>query len=214
MTEVEPLTGLVPRLLADDQAAAEELVDLALPRLIFFAKRYGATILEDAEEIANWVIYKTISNLTKLRFDTYGGKDPLFNYMVKAVKNSAIELNRERRREQEAIEEVGTGLLSIPIRRAVGAVAVEAEDAWTDSVSDELVAPYETSAADSKNIAAVKQFLAGLNEQDRLILLLHAEGVLSSREIGESLGLEPANVRQRTLRLHNRFRKEFPNVGQ
>ena len=64
----------------------------------------------------------------------------------------------------------------------------------------------------SGELAAMREFLETLSEQDRLMLLLHAEGVMNSKQIGEEVGRTDAAVRQQIRRLLDRFQKERANV--
>ncbi len=211
--EIESITSLVPDLLAGRESAIDQVVNAALRRLIVAAMRYGAS-REDAEEIALEAIFKTSRRLKEISFTRAGGKDPLFNYMVKAVRNATIERHRAKVRERGVLEDLGANLVTDRARAAARFQSVDSDDDAGALDPDEPQTPslYSSGEAASPEVVAMREFLQTLSEQDRLILQLQAEGVMTSKEIGEQVGLNDAAVRQRVKRLHDHFRKERQNV--
>jgi RNA polymerase sigma factor (sigma-70 family) len=209
------LTSLVSGLRQKAETAVESLVTVALPRLVRLAMRYGAS-REDAEDIALDAIVETLARLDKLEFEGAVGTDPLYNYLARAAHNGALMLHRARSRENAALASVASEALG-GIRRRGSSMEPGEDDDPADDEAD-LTSRSEAAVTPSPQILQLREYMSTLSEQDRLLLLLHAEEVLSSAEIGDVVGLEPANVRQRVSRLHRAFRakirsEEDPNVG-
>lgn len=214
VSQVEPVTSLVPDLLARKDSAVDELVNRSLRRLIVAAMRYGAALREDAEEIALDAIYNTLRNLSNLSFKGVGGKDPLFNYMVKSARHAAIDLHRSKVKEQDALAELGATLAAARVPTVARFQSRDPEDDNDTTETGELRALSQGGSDEvmSGEVSQMSDFLSALTEGDRLLVQLHAEGVMTSGEIGREVGLSDAAVRQRVKRLRDRFRKERQDV--
>lgn len=214
VSQVEPVTSLVPDLLARKDSAVDELVNRSLRRLIVAAMRYGAALREDAEEIALDAIYNTLRNLSNLSFKGVGGKDPLFNYMVKSARHAAIDLHRSKVKEQDALAELGATLAAARVPTVARFQSRDPEDDSDTTETGELRALSQGGSDEvmSGEVSQMSDFLSALTEGDRLLVQLHAEGVMTSGEIGREVGLSDAAVRQRVKRLRDRFRKERQDV--
>ena len=186
----------------------------SLPRLILAATRYGALSREDAEDVAIEAIEKTMIRLPKISFKGgAAGKDPLFNYMLRAARNGLADIHRSRVREREVRKDLGANLVA---GRPVTRPRFVSDGPDDDDDQRDLVEPRAPSDGSvegaSGELAAMREFLETLSEQDRLMLLLHAEGVMNSKQIGEEVGRTDAAVRQQIRRLLDRFQKERANV--
>ncbi len=214
VSQVEPVTSLVPDLLAGKDSAVDELVNRSLRRLIVAAMRYGAALREDAEEIAWDAIYNTLRNVSNLSFKGVGGKDPLFNYMVKSARHAAIDLHRLKVKEQDALAELGATLAAARVPTVARFQSRDPEDDSDTTETGELRALSQGGSDEvmSGEVSQMSDFLSALTEGDRLLVQLHAEGVMTSGEIGREVGLSDAAVRQRVKRLRDRFRKERQDV--
>lgn len=181
----------------------QALVEQATPRLIAIVRRDGASI-EDAEDAAQEAIFNSLRRLAELKFDGVPGKDPFFNYLVRAARNYIFD----KHRVDEQRGRLPSQIQSLDERQAVVPAGGGLDEPDTDDDANAHQAEIEEPvvAAQDGRVQFIKDFLDALSPEDQLMLQLDAEDVLTSGEIGLEVGLRGDTVRQRVRRLHQRFR--------
>jgi RNA polymerase sigma factor (sigma-70 family) len=172
----------------------------ALPRLVGLVRRYGAS-REDSEEIAIDAILSTLARLDRVDFAVDGGKDPLFNYMAKTARHDVIQRNRRHLRETETVASVAL------LTSSRGSAADDPSEDDEPAAALESGRSTPTGGGASPASTYLLEFLDTLDEENKLLMRLYAEGVLTSEEIAEALGLQAAAVRKRWQRLSERARE-------
>lgn len=201
------LTHLVPKLLANDQAALEQFVDGALRSLLALAVGSWKVPLEDAEEGALEAITATLTQLPKLVLDDQSGRDPLFGYLATAMRRAVLRQLRDRQREQKALSR----LMNSESKGPMTILSAEGEPAGR------IIWACDSATADGtrgEDVERLNAFLASLSDQDLLILELRAHTKLTWEEIAEELGTNSAHVRQRWHRIRERADRSWRNLEQ
>lgn len=160
------------------------------------------TSREDAEEAALDALFGALSRLPVLDFTNRPGLDPLFNYLVSAALNSS----RDRHRGDLRKGRTPDMLLSLDEGRDSPEDSSPEEDEDLEDTPALNSAQQSSATGDAGLLKQLREFLKTLSPEDQLILHLHAHGSLSSKEIGQEVGLKSDAVRKRVERLHDRFR--------
>lgn len=208
MAEPFGATALAPALLAGDEDALRQLLDHALPRLMRIAVSAGANPA-DAEDVAMDAIFASLVQLPALNFSNSRSADPLFSYMAAAAENRVHEDQRRRLRERTALAKAVGGSrvdgrlfsLEAPVHPSVTTRHADraGKSVWTSTSED--------GSAESGRVRAMRLFLDGLNDDDRLLIELRAFSGDTWEEIAEQIGIEPAAARQRGSRLMKKAQK-------
>lgn len=164
-----------------DQAAISELVEAAQPRLYRFCF-YLCGNRPKAEDLAQEAFVKTLSNLKKI-------KEParFISWLFRATKNHFLdEAKAARNRESESID------------------APDDEGGSAQTRAEAL-----KTEATQEGMAAVRQALSRLSQEDRFVLLLVDMEERSYQEAADIIGISEAAVRSRLHRARKAFEEIF-----
>ena len=181
-------TSLYNRLLARDEQALVELVDLATPWLLGVA--YG--MLSDRDE-AEEVVQEAF-NIVWRRVDLYDGAEGgLMAWILRITRNRAIDRLRRRKRQVGKIERY----------RAFG----EAGEGWTRPVE-----PNEAAMPGWHVHESVHEALRGLTEEQAAVVqLAYFEGLTHS-EIAARLGIPLGTVKTRLRLAFDKLRVSLASI--
>jgi DNA-directed RNA polymerase specialized sigma24 family protein len=102
------LTDLVPELLADREEAIAQFVDGALRPLIAYGMDRWNLERQDAEDLAMEAIEATLPHLPKLCLGHQADDDPVFGYLITAMKHGSQLRFRKLQQAAALLGHVGT----------------------------------------------------------------------------------------------------------
>ena len=175
-----------------DIDSGNERILAALPlveRIIGFIRRRNRLSVEESEDFASYVRLKLVERGPSI-FGRFVGRSKLETYLAVVVQRLFLDFRRERRRRWEP-----------PL---AGSEAAEASDP---------VAAEEDRAAAARMGVALRQAIARLPEQDRVIVTLHFFEGMSLASVAAILALRQKPLYRRVERILDALREGLESAG-
>jgi RNA polymerase sigma-70 factor (ECF subfamily) len=184
-----PDRRLVDRLLAGDEAAFEEFVDVNLQGIFRFAlSRLGEREL--ARDIAQSTMVQAIE-----RIDTYRGEAPLFQWLCTVCRSQiSAHFRRRSRRPEESLDTGGPA---------------DSEDGWRAAEFADAGDDPETALARLQEAAQVHTTLDELPEHYRQALTWKYHDEMTTQDIADRLGMTAKAAESLLTRARRAFRRDF-----
>lgn len=190
--------GLAERLVQDDEAVLDEVLDSCGPAIRAHLGRKYAGLLRPGE--IDDVVLAAVERTWRKRRELDLGGDKLSRWLFHVCEGLAVDLLRsqwvkQRTREREVSPEHLAGL---PRRRRT-----PAEESGTVSPIPEV-------------IELVREALGSLSEAQRRILTADAnspQAVAAAEDLADEFGISPSTVRTYRRRAYKRLRRELERYG-
>jgi len=181
------------RLLAGDEIAFREFFDAYFPKLYRFALARLNGQQDDAKEVVQHAFCKGFE-----RLDSYRGEASLYSWMCQICRNTIIDLERRRQREQR----------NVPLLE---------DDTGIQGILDTLAAPVATQPENENTRADLARLIQATldalpGHYGDVLEWKYIDG-LSINEIAERLALGPKAAESLLTRARQAFREAVRSIG-
>lgn len=151
-------------------------------------------------EAAEDVVHEAFAKLVEKNM-VFPTKDDAKYWLIRVVKNGAINHAKRKTRETRAYEKWWRDEASVSFSRGGQEAPVQDAEGVLSGVSESA----DTGLLRSESAEELREALDAIPERLRTVLILKEYGGLNYREIGKVLGISEGNVKVRAFRARERL---------